>query len=456
MLPILPEIVLRPAAVTLDADRPVPSVQNGFSDILQGLEVPVLPEPDMAGRAASVQYPFEISTPGTASFHFSRPLDLQVTGKVLPLNDAPAPDDGNPLPSPGPAPLTQAAVSHNQANQSANPDAQPSEETENPFELGREDVEVQAAHLAVGEQGPISAKTVDPAHAGPAMAARVAPFKLPNGVRMAGPVPIREATIVPVAQEQLAQHVNPIQASAELPVLAAGVASHPVSPEMGDASGSGPSPGASSAFPASSAPSVNSATSAPPAAAADPATVLAVNAPAPAPVAAPSTATGVAEPRAMADLETAIEHLAEAREAGRAARSQVTLSHQEFGAISLKIDASGNDLRATLASRDPGFVPAIQAALAERGISASGESASTQSQRGGDQSPGHQGQSQQGNSGNGGMSDPRYAFSSGSGNASNLPYRDQNGASKDEQGGPARSREGDDPESESAQGGLFA
>ena len=158
----------------------------------------------------------------------------------------------------------------------------------------------------------------------------------------------------------------------------------------------------------------------------------------------------------MAELEAAIEHLAEAREAGRAARSQVTLSHHEFGAISLKIDASGNDLRATLASRDPGFVPAIQAALAERGVSASGEAASTQSQRGGEQANGQQGQSQQGNSGGGGTSDPRYGFSSGSGHASNLPYRDQNGASKDEQGGPARSREGDDPESESAQDGLFA
>lgn len=385
----------------------------------------------MTGRAGSLQGPFEISTPGTAPFHFSRPLDLPLAGNALP-------DDGTVLPVAGPAPLTQIAVPadptamprNDLTGRASEPEDQPPEDAERRPEPAREDVEMPPGHLAAGEQGQIPAEAPDAALVPLPIVARSTPSKLPTGTRMTGPVPVREATIVPVAQEQQAQRVIPVQANSELPVLAAGVVSHSFSPGMEDASEQGFSSGASSVFLASSAPSVNAATSA--------------------------VAAASAEPRAVAELEAAIEHLAEAREAGRAARSQVTLSHQEFGAISLKIDASGNDLRATLASRDPGFVPAIQAALAERGISASGEAGSTQSQRGGEQANGQQGQSQQGNPGGGGTSDPRYGFSSGSGNASNLPYRDQNGASKDEQGGPTRSREGDDPESESAQGGLFA
>lgn len=459
MLPILPEISLRSTPVTPDTERANPSVAGGFSNILQGFDGSDLPALECGQPAVSLQATFDISSPANGPFHFSRPLDLQVSGSVLPPTDAAVPDDGNVLPLAGPPPMTQAVVSANHADQTADPDTHPSEEDENPLGQGREDVEVRATILALGEQVPIAAKAFDPAHAVPAMAARVAPLKLPSGLRMVGPEPVREAMLVPVGQEREPQRVNPVQANSEWPITSLGSVLQTVSPGSNEAVEAGLSSSASSALVASISPSANQSTTAIPAGFAEPAAALALNHSPAAPSAAPPVQGSMAEPRAIAALETAIEHLAEAREAGRAARSQVTLSHQEFGAISLRIDASGNDLRATLASRDPGFVPAIQAALAERGINASSEAASTQSQRGSDQSPGHQGnqgQSQQGNTNSGGMADLRYAFSSGSGNASNLPYRDQNGASKEEQSDPAGLRAGDDPESESAQGGLFA
>jgi hypothetical protein len=118
-----------------------------------------------------------------------------------------------------------------------------------------------------------------------------------------------------------------------------------------------------------------------------PSSAAANNAQQPAPTTAPLALTPAgtpamaerAEPRALApQQESAIAVVGEIREALRAARPEMTLRHAEFGFVSLRIEPTGmKDWRAVLASRDPGFVPAIQAALADRAVAAAAETAST-------------------------------------------------------------------------------
>lgn len=131
----------------------------------------------------------------------------------------------------------------------------------------------------------------------------------------------------------------------------------------------------------------------------------------PPPAAPPPTAPppGI-DPRPPApQIENAIAQVGELREAMRAARPELTLRHADFGLVSMRIEATGaQDWRAVLASRDPGFVPAIQAALAERTIAATADTASTGS-----------------NAGQNAPSDPRYGSSPGSGQASSQPYLGQ-------------------------------
>ena len=141
--------------------------------------------------------------------------------------------------------------------------------------------------------------------------------------------------------------------------------------------------------------------------------------------AASSAAPVEGEVREIARIQDALEQLASAREAGRVIRPELSLRHSEFGFVNMRLDASGAELRATLSSRDPAFVPAIQAALSERAIAAGSEAATGSSQRGQDQSS-----AQSGNSGGwqgwaGGGSDPRYGSSPGSGQASPQPYSEQ-------------------------------
>ena len=146
--------------------------------------------------------------------------------------------------------------------------------------------------------------------------------------------------------------------------------------------------------------------------------------PAPAPSAAPvqpappAAPAPVAEPRIPApDQESAIAQLGEIREALRSARPEMTLRHAEFGFVSLRLEgtaAAPQDWRAVLASRDPGFVPAFQAALAERAVAASADTAATGN-----------GAGQGGSSSS--SSDQRYGFSQGSGQGSSSPYPGQSG-----------------------------
>lgn len=150
-------------------------------------------------------------------------------------------------------------------------------------------------------------------------------------------------------------------------------------------------------------------------------------------VSAPTQSTPLAqsneirsELRALPQVDQAIEQMTEAREAGRSSRPELLLRHAEFGAVSMRLDAAGGDLRATLASRDPGFVPAIQAALNERAVAASSESATHNNQRGQDQQSG--GNSSAWLGGSGGGFEQRYGSSPGSSEGPLQPRMEQQGS----------------------------
>jgi len=161
--------------------------------------------------------------------------------------------------------------------------------------------------------------------------------------------------------------------------------------------------------------------------------------PAPAPTASPQTAAPIPEPmgnaRLAPQIENAIDQISQAREWSRQSPSELTLRHQHFGSVTMTIDARGPDLRATLAARDPAFVPAVQAALAERGVVPVAESGSAMTGRGSDQhasngSPTGQGANGHGSAGGGSpgqgsFSDRNYGNSEGSAQASRQPYRGQ-------------------------------
>ena len=169
----------------------------------------------------------------------------------------------------------------------------------------------------------------------------------------------------------------------------------------------------------------------------------------------PTVMEARAEQRSPVQLEDTIAQLAEARETGRSARPELTVRHSEFGAINMRIEAMGSDLRATLSARDPGFVPAIQAALADRAVAASSDTASSHSQRGHDQSSSQQ-QSQNSSSFAGGQSEARYGSSTGSGHASPQPYRDQNGVNEEEVPAQGRAGRSGAPRGDRGNSGLFA
>lgn len=109
-------------------------------------------------------------------------------------------------------------------------------------------------------------------------------------------------------------------------------------------------------------------------------------------------------------LESSIAQVGDLREALRSARPEMTLRHDEFGFVALRLEQSGaQDWRAVLASRDPSFVPAIQAALADRAVAAASASAETGQFLG---QPG---------AGQNGTSDPRYGASPSGGQGGSQP-----------------------------------
>jgi hypothetical protein len=127
--------------------------------------------------------------------------------------------------------------------------------------------------------------------------------------------------------------------------------------------------------------------------------------PQPAPTATPSDT-----PPLAATLEDTIAQADTLREALRAQRPELTLRHAEFGAVSLRLEATGSESwRAVLSARDPGFVPAVQAALTERAVSAPTDTTgSFLSQNG--------------------TSDQRYGASPNGGQGGHSPHLSQSGA----------------------------
>jgi Meckel syndrome type 1 protein len=85
-------------------------------------------------------------------------------------------------------------------------------------------------------------------------------------------------------------------------------------------------------------------------------------------------ATPLPQPVAVApaahDMGALVDRLVEARAAARSAASPMTVTtavrHAEFGSVSLRFDTAGDRLSVTMASNDPGFAPAAQAALASQ------------------------------------------------------------------------------------------
>jgi len=180
----------------------------------------------------------------------------------------------------------------------------------------------------------------------------------------------------------------------------------------------------------------------------------------PAPALQPAPAPDRADHRgalAAPQLESTIAQVGELREALRAARPEMTLHHAEFGFVSLRLEAAGAEgWRAVLASRDPGFVPAIQTALAERAlaVAASAEADPSGAQTGGGQN---------------GAGDQRYGASPNGGQGPSQPYSSQSGP-RDGEAAPDHRRpstaaalaargegEADDPGGRAnGAGGLFA
>ncbi|MEM1196377.1 MAG: hypothetical protein AAGH57_09765 [Pseudomonadota bacterium] len=267
---------------------------------------------------------------------------------------------------------------------------------------------------------------------------------------------VSPAKAKPVSATAAPAAVNPSPASSLVPPLA----------EAEPASASLPS--LEPALASQSAPSPTAQTSAPLAA--------------PLSVSSPTTPNAATAPFASASsagsttaeiLEQVTQQVSEAREAGRSARPELTVRHSDFGTVAMRIEpgaaGAAGDWRATLSARDPGFVPAVQAALVERGVAATGESAFSQSgfsqggfqggssQRGSD--PNSQSSLLQSGAGFGapnGGSDQRYGSSTGSDQGSAQPYPGEESTSGSSQTASV-SGEDDAATATNGQGGsLFA
>jgi Meckel syndrome type 1 protein len=100
-------------------------------------------------------------------------------------------------------------------------------------------------------------------------------------------------------------------------------------------------------------------------------------------LAAQPTAASAPAPAATAerhDFAAVIDKLAEARELARPGRADMHLAHREFGQVSVQFELAGQALKVAMASADPGFAPAVQAALADRPVAAAADAARADNQ----------------------------------------------------------------------------
>lgn len=73
------------------------------------------------------------------------------------------------------------------------------------------------------------------------------------------------------------------------------------------------------------------------------------------------------------DFESIVDKLVEAREMSRSTRTDMQLTHRDFGRVSVQFEMAGQQLKVALNSNDAGFASSVQAAMAERPIPALAE-----------------------------------------------------------------------------------
>jgi hypothetical protein len=382
MIPLLPEFTAPPGAPASGVlAQPGAGVREaGAVADFAGLLEAVLPESSPPGASEIAGMP--------------RPAPLPRVVPVRPVLQLPdgtnLPDSGTALPPPIPVAPSQAAIADPEvvavapipaaaeASPAPTPVAAPQPETSD--ETGNP------------EAPPEDAVQADPAPALLAPPVAIAEITLPIAQPPATPAPAVPAPppVRAIARAIAAPSAPPARVGA-MPSATPSAAPEEVAslPEelLGSTSASAPAGPAGSAAPT-------------PAPAAPPATAM----PGPAPIVAER-----AEPRAAApQIESTIAQVGEIREALRAARPEMTLRHAEFGFVNLRIEPAATEgWRAVLASRDPGFVPAVQAALAERAVAALSETSSAGTGTGTGQQTG---------------SDQRYGSSPNSGQGSSSPY----------------------------------
>lgn len=188
---------------------------------------------------------------------------------------------------------------------------------------------------------------------------------------------------------------------------------------------------------------------------------------------APSPAVAVEAGAALAgnaigpaapDIDAAIEQVSGLRDAMRSARPELVLRHAEFGAVSMRIEAGApGEWRAMLNNRDPGFIPAVQAALAERAVAAASDTAAGGSANGGQsnaqssaQGSGGHATSGQGSGSGMAFGQGHYGSSPGSGQGSSQPYLAHNQTHRQTAGPGASETSPGDQAAAASSHGLFA
>ena len=275
------------------------------------------------------------------------------------------------------------------------------------------------------------------------------------GTALPAPAPVAALAVLPPAIPLAIAVANPAAAPAPLvravavpmPAKVALLAAAPAAPNEASDPASAPALSASAAVPPAEAPS-EAAVQPGPAPAPVPSALTALSA---APAATSTERVEASRPAptpAGAQQEQSIAQVGELREAMRAARPEMTLRHAEFGFVSLRLEQAAPDQwRAVLAARDPGFVPAVQAALDSRTIAAAADSSAAQN----------------------GTSDQRYGASPNGGQGGHSPHLGHSGG-RDGEAAPDHRRpstaaalaartEGEDEATASrnaSPGGLFA
>ena len=371
---------------------------------------------------------------------------------MMPTADPAAAAGGKPLPPQG-ADLPQATsadVSH--AARGLVADIQPAAA---PADTAPVSLQPPAEPQAGGNPALAHSGKDDPpvdgamAHSSAAPAALLTASMLPASPIIA-PALITLRRAMPSAPVLPATRALPVEAAVDAPADSADLAAS--LPGFARTASAARSPGeaASSATsgPLSPAALATSALASPTSAAA-PALALA---PSPALVAEAGAALGdVARPAPGADAEAVLDQISALRDAARSVRSEVVLRHGEFGTVNLRIDAAGapGEWRALISNRDPGFVPAVQAALAERGVAASAEtSANLTHQNSGGQSGGQA-------AGQGSGQSP-YGSSPGSQQGSSQPYSGQTPGEGRRHAAASAGTANDTGQSTASDGGLFA